>query len=526
MNLLLKSKYFVYSIPLLCLGIYYIIKSIYFLPHDFANYYFGASFLENGKFLTDIYNPTWFNLKIYTIQKGAFASYAPNTPFLALFFSPFTILDFTIAKLLFNSLSLVLFIYALKRLFQFYNISGIYLILIPVILIVPIKNNILFGQVYLLLFFLISEGFLAYKKEKYIQMGILWGIAILLKIFPVILFAFLIINKKLRAAIYLGICSLILLLLSISINGLDSWIFFFEYILPKTSRGEISEEFVKNYQSTLMFLKHFFIFNEVKNPFPIISNPLMYQFFLWFTKLIILGYGILITYKNSSDIKKLSYWILTTYLLSPYGSTYGNILLIFIIIYSISEKLKTLNIIILFISIFIIANFPLSYYEQLPLPFSFLKLFLFLLITVLLFLKTVPKLKYHLSILTFSLIIGTILTKVSYNTQITLENDYLLDDQHLALIYDYEIENNELLYKYWTIHGSKTKNSKFKVFTFDNDNLKIKNNQIYYKDVQMTNTNSNKLKPFIINSNELIYLSDYDRGIGFYTFRKINLSNQ
>ncbi len=524
MNPLLKNKSLVYLLPLLCLGVYYIVKSVSFLPHDFANYYFGASFLENGKFLTNIYDPTWFNLKIHSLQQGVFASYAPNTPFLALFFLPFTILNFTAAKLLFGSLSLVLFLYTLKNLFQFYSLPNRYMIWLPVILFIPIKNNILFGQVYLLLFFLISEGFLAYKKKKYIHMGILWSVAIFLKIFPVILFAFLIFNKKLKALIYLGACSLVILTLSVTINGFDSWLFFLENVLPKSSRGEISGEFVKNYQSILMFLKHFFVFNEIKNPNPIINSAFMYHFFLALIKLIVLGYGILITYKNSSDIKALSYWILATYLLSPYGSSYGNILLIFILVYSISKKIKPLNIIILLVSVFIIANISSNYYREFPLPLSFLKLLLFLLITIFLFISTLPKLKSHYSVLIFSLIAATILTLAHYNKPAISEYHYLLDDQHQPLIYDYDIENNELLYTYWTIDGSKTKNSKYKLFTITYDDLNIQNSQIYYKGIQITNTNSNKLKPAIINENELIYLSDYDRGFGFYAFRKINLN--
>ena len=54
--------------------------------------------------------------------------------------------------------------------------------LLPLLFFIPIKNNLLFGQVYFLLFFLLSESWVAYEKKQFKTMAALLGVAILMKI--------------------------------------------------------------------------------------------------------------------------------------------------------------------------------------------------------------------------------------------------------------------------------------------------------------------------------------------------------
>ena len=130
------------------------IIAIGFEPHDFANYYFGAILLEDDLFTPSIYFPHIFNLEIAALgYTNIFASYAPNTPFLALSFLPLTYFSLATAKIVFNSISLLLFIYSIRNLFKHYQISDVYLFLLPLDFFIPLRNNFLFGQIYLLLFF-------------------------------------------------------------------------------------------------------------------------------------------------------------------------------------------------------------------------------------------------------------------------------------------------------------------------------------------------------------------------------------
>jgi hypothetical protein len=53
------------------------------------------------------------------------------------------------------------------------------------------------------------------------------------------------------------------------------------------------------------------------------------------------------------------------------------------------------------------------------------------------------------------------------------------------------------------------------------DSLELKDNQIWYKGKQITNSPDRKAKPVLINGKDIFYLSDKDRGFDFYTLRKI-----
>ena len=131
------------------LGSVFIITAITTEPHDFANYYFGATFIRNDLFAPSIYFPHIFNLEIASLgYTNIFASYAPNTPFLALSFLPLTYFSLATAKIVFNSISLLLFIYSLLNLFKHYQISDVYLFLLPLVFFIPLRNNFLFGQIY------------------------------------------------------------------------------------------------------------------------------------------------------------------------------------------------------------------------------------------------------------------------------------------------------------------------------------------------------------------------------------------
>ncbi len=528
MERLYKHTLWIYILPIIVFSIYYLIKSYWFLPHDFANYYFGAYFLEHGVFSSIIYDPVWFNQNIFEVQKDVFASYAPNTPFLALFFWPLTLVSFSTAKLLFNITSLLLFGYALRNLFDEYKIPYIHYLTVFLLFFFPIKNNILFGQLYLLLFFLISEGFLAYKKNYYYKMGGLWGLAILLKIFPILFFAFLLLRKKIKGLIILVVCSVALLGISVYINGIDSWAFFFQNILPKASKGEISGEFIKNYQSILMFLKHVFVVHQTKNPFPLIDNSYYYHFFLLVSKIILVGYGFYFSFKNNSSLQTFSYWILITYLLSPYGSNYSSVLLLFIVIHLFSNNFSFKNKYkfgILFL-LFLISNLPIQYLFDFPIPISFLKLFLFIILWSVLIFKEQISYKLHITIGSIALMISLFVTNLSQqNSTILSDNRNTLIIKQQSIIYDYSITNGYLVYKYWSEKGSQTKKTEYKVTSINYDNVYVKDKNVYYLDKQLTDNTANKLKPAIVNGDTLIYLSDYKRGVGFYNFQKIMINN-
>jgi hypothetical protein len=511
----LTKKY--YYLPLIILCGFYIFKSYYFEIHDFANYYFGAQFLKEEIFNNNIYFPYYFNKNIADLGFGnVFLSYAPNTPFLSILFLPFTFLEIGISKLVFNSISSLLFLFSLIRLSKHLKIKKEYLLLIPILFFIPIKNNLLFGQLYFLLFFLLSEGLLAYQKQRYKTVAIFWSFAIFLKVFPIVLALFLITRKKYKALIYLTTFCFILLLFSVSINGIEVWKFYFLKVLSRANNGEIAGAFVDNYQSIFMFLKRLFIYDEIYNKTAILNSPSTFNALLIFIKLTIIGVGIYITKKRGDTIIAFAFWLLISVLISPYGSTYNYILLIFLYLGITKLHISKTKKYSLLLILFIISNN--TFLSNLIFPINYIRLFssIILLISISLYFRDIinfKKLLGFVAILTITLLLFS-KTKTNYKSIIEVP----------ILTYNYQINNNKIIYSYWNQNGENHKKVDFKYSTIDSVNVTIIDNQIFYKNEQITFDNSNKMNVRIINNKELVFLSDANRGIGFYDLKKININ--
>lgn len=513
----LVLKYYPF-VPLLLLCGFYLFKAIDFPEHDFANYYFGGKFLAEGNFNSTIYFPYEFNKAIFDSgYPNIFVSYAPNTPFLAVFFFGFSLFSLTVAKLYFNCISIVLFVFSTYRLFSHYKIDFRYALLIPVLFLAPIKNNLLFGQVYFLLFFLLSEGWMAYENERWKSMSFFWGLVILLKVFPALLIVFLMFRKQWKALSYLVFCSVLLFGLSLLFIGIDIWLFYLKEVLPKASNGEIATGFVDNYQSVFMFLKRCFVFETIENPNAFYNYPNLFSALMVAFKIGVLVIGYFISKRNSNTLFVFSYWILAMILLSPYGSTYTFILLLFPFLALLKSEISNTKKVAFCLIIFLINNFSLSIFIGQEFPFSYLRMLLLFLFFVLFLLQFRQKVNWKavamLSLFPLFLILFFKTTKSEKST-ILLENGP-------TLVYDYEINNNSLIGHFWD-GREKVILWNTKIQTFHP--LKLKNNQVFYNNQQLTFDKSHKRKPILIDNKTVLYLSDYDRGIGFYTLRKITLN--
>lgn len=508
--------------PLILLCAFYTYKAIDFPVHDFSNYYFGGKFLADGKFNSTIYFPYEFNKAISNLgYSGLFTSYAPNTPFLALVFYPISFLSLATAKLVFNSISILLFIYSLNRLVLFYKINRKYILLIPILFFVPIKNELLFGQVYFLLFFLLSEFWLAHEKGQPKKMAIFLSLAIFLKIFPILLIFVFLFKKQFKPLIYIAISCSLVFLISVLFTGFDIWIFYFKSVLTKASNGEISGAFVDNYQSVFMFLKRLMVFDEIENPDAFFNSPIIFFALTSALKIGLIITGYFVGKRESNSLFVFSYWILTTILISPYGSTYTFILLLFPFLVLVKSDSSNIKKGIFLSFLLLINNLPLVYFMENTFPFSYLRLFVLILFFILFLFLIYGKVKWE--IIALCTVIPSLLIALFKKPEIE-NSTYFLYKNAPILVYDYKILNNQLTYFYWAEEGEKTKSIPLETQTAIN--IELKNNQVFYNKKQFTFDKSNKLKPMLINNKTLLYLSDYDRGIGFYSLRKLNLNVQ
>ncbi|AUC77157.1 glycosyltransferase family 87 protein [Olleya sp. Bg11-27] len=508
-----------YFLPLLVFCAYYTLKAIAFPIHDFANYYFGGYFLTTGHFNANIYFPHLFNIKISDLgYTNIFVSYAPNTPFLALLFSPLSTFQLSTAKLLFNIVSTLLLIVSVSKLKTYYNLKKYTVLFLPLLFYIPFKNNLLFGQVYFLVFYLITEFWIAYNKNKLTKAAIFLSIAILFKVSPIFFIFIFIYKKQFKPILICAISCIALLLFTILFTGIDVWVFWLMEVFSRASNGEIAGLFVDNYQSFYMFLKRLFIFDLLENTSPLFNAPILFKTILITVKAACFLVGFYFTKKHNNNLLSLIYWVLVSLFLSPYGSTYSLIVLIFVSIYVIQLKVNINYRLAFLVLLFVINNLPTHYFLNYEFPFSYLRFLFFIAFIILFFFTTNYKIgKNKIIVLAPVLAIISILflNEEKENKTITMVENCPI------LMYDYTLKNNTLEYTYWNQNGEKKE-----AFPYDftiTKNLKLLDNQIYYNKKQITFSNTNKLNPVLIDDEKIIFLSDEQRGIGFYTLKEINI---
>lgn len=493
---------------------------------DFAGYYTGSRLLLQGDY-SAAYDMKALNDHIAAAgYKADLVSYAPFPPFTSLIFAPFTTLPMGMAKLLFNLVSALLFLFTVAHTIKHLGISRYFALLIPIIFFIPIVNNIFFGQAYLLLCSLLLEGFLAWHKRRPILSSLLWGTAILLKLFPALIFLFLVFRRKYRAALYLSIACALLLTGSLFINGVRSWEYYMVHILPKVNNGQLNDPFTYVFQSAFMLFKKAFIYDALLNPHPLIHSPFIFMAIMALFKALILTICILLTRRQKEDdILSFAVWITASILLSPNGSSYSLVLLVIPLLALATQlyrfKAIHMGIAITAMALLLIAcNIPVIRLSSFPLWAQFPRLYLLLAFFIIL---SGPWAKYWNTRLAAGLAILFFILALPGLDRSRDSSTYLLDREEHLFICDYGVKNNSLVYYYRDQDGMHEVPTGFRVYTATNDGLALQDEQIWYKGRKMTTGSDRKKKPTLINNEYIVYLSDKDRGVDFYTLRQLTI---
>ncbi len=507
-----------YFLPLLLLCAIYTWKSTFAPIGDFGNYYYAGQFLQQGIFDSNIYFPEYFNTKIFDLnQQYSFLSFAPNSPFIALLFAPLSFFSVPIAKLVFSLFSVFLFLYSLVQLNKSYPLSKWTIALLPILIFVPLKNQILFGQLYFVLFFLLTMGFLAYKKERWTFLSIWWGLAIMLKIFPVILILFLLLNGKIKGLVYLIISSTILLFITLPFTGWHPWVYLLTEVLPRANAGEIAGEYVDHYQSVFMFLKRLLVFHPVENNSIGFNAPFLFKPIILAFKLMGIATLSFLTWKEKNNLITFSLWLILSLLLTAYGSTYS-FLLFLPFVWAVPQLRIPFNaqsaLLLLLGIAFNSSLFPLMHF-----PFQYLRMFIFMALFVGIILRyrnSIPLKK-----IAFAVTLGSFVCIPFF--KITTNEPYATSFSMPILTYNYRIKNNLLTYFYWNKNGPQKETISYPITSVSTSGIEIIENQILYNNQPLTNSSSTKKEARLINGHHILYLSDAGRGIGFYQLRIIDI---
>jgi hypothetical protein len=447
-----------------------------------------------------------------------------NSPFTITFFYPFTFIENPyIAKAIYNLISIVLFSWSLYLLVR-YKFKKRYEILffLPILFFVPIRNGILFGQSYFLIFALVVFGFLSIENKKE-KLGVsLISIAVLLKIFPVFYGVALLFYKNWKAIMVGIISSLILISFSIVISGVPIWETYLLEILPNAIQNNSTVDFRYNAQSMDVFLKTLFIEDSYYNPDALFNNEQVYILLKWLFKSVVIALAVGLSFKNKKDLfRLLSFWVVALFLLQSRTATYAQILWFIPMICLLNQKISNIKKTVSLLILLIICNIPVYQLEPLPIFFKFLRLWFTILLSLLFFSSFSIKPDYKWFIMTLVVLLPLHLgifkkTEKSISTYVLKEKEYFL-------IYDYFENEGSLPVKTLGKKGNQTINLNIPISAFNENISEVVGNQIKLGDQFILEDYSLKKKPVLVNNKELYYLTDHHSRRGAFTLKKINI---
>jgi hypothetical protein len=230
--------------------------------------------------------------------------------------------------------------------------------------------------------------------------------------------------------------------------------------------------------------------------------------------------------KKTTSYIAFAGWITASLVLSPNGSSYSLILLLIPLLALANSK--AVYVYAGMALVFLICFIPVQALAKWPLLLQFPRLYLMLLFFALIYLVAAPSRSFgkakpgarfplKTGFAFFALLLLVDIPKLFAPK----DNSVYLFKQKLPLVYDYTIKNNRLVYYYWDEKGRHETITNYAVQDASTDEVYIQNNQLYYKDQQLTATPDRKQEVLLINNTDIVYLSDKGRGFKFYTLRRI-----
>ena len=500
--------------PALLVGGISIVLSLYKPVSDFGNYYFGSKFLREGKFANPVYDCWSFNKMIVAEgQEGLYENYTPVPPFSAIFYLPFSFSSLQAAKLIFNIFSLLIFIIVVARAIKHFKINNSWICLLPVIFLFPFMNTINFGQTYLLLVVLLLEGYIAFERKQFWLAGICFALSIHLKIFPVILLLFFMLMKEWKMLFYIIGFTFLFFGISLTMIPVSIWQDYLFDILPRLMKNEINNPFATDYQTMYVFLEQIFVRDKMLNPGSPFDQPWLFQIANGIYSFLILLPVVLISLKSEiSSFKKFSAWILAGMMLSGYGTNYGLLLLVVpLIAFLFTENELNKNGFLVLFLVAAICCVPVHQFSDLPVPLRFPRMWMMIALYFILISSMKIKLNWKIALPVFVIISVSVLLSSKHTDD---GSDYFLKKEEALLIGDYEVEGDSLKLYCMSENGMITKKVSYEG--------KLK--PFYFGEGDELLHAGNKRIDYVLNDSLVIYLSDKNRGVGFYTLRKIPLS--
>jgi Glycosyltransferase family 87/WD40-like Beta Propeller Repeat len=249
------------------------------LNSDFPNYYLTARLYRQGYPLERVYEWTWFQRQSdHAGIEQRLVGYIPMTLPSALAVLPFSSLQPLQAKRCWLVLNLAFLLLIAVLLSRKTSLGWRRVGVLMLLAMIPLRSNFVFGQMHVLVLFLLTVSVWLYLKNQGFWSGVTLAAAAALKIYPALFLIFFLLKKQWRAAcgLTLGLCAAASL--SIYMFGVNACRFYMQEVLPWAMRGQTTDPYDVGWNSLNALLSHLFIAEPELNPAPVAHSPRLYAF--------------------------------------------------------------------------------------------------------------------------------------------------------------------------------------------------------------------------------------------------------
>jgi hypothetical protein len=247
------------------------------LNTDFRNYYVAARLYREKSSMLRVYDFTWFQRQKDHAGIGqCLVTFVPHTVLSALPIVPFAGLAPLTAKRCWLVINAAILILSAVVLTQITQLGWRRVLIIIFLAVAPLSTSFLYGQMHLLVFFLVAVAVWCAEQERPATSGICLALATALKLYPAVFLVFFIRKKHWRALVgmLMGLCTLAGL--SIHLFGWEVHRIYLLEILPQVGRGENIDPYAPQWNSLTALLHRAFIAEVGLNPHPLVNAPYGY----------------------------------------------------------------------------------------------------------------------------------------------------------------------------------------------------------------------------------------------------------
>jgi hypothetical protein len=474
---------------------------------DFANYYFGAQ-LINANDPQAVYDVHRFNETVQSSgENNVFLDHTSVPPQTPVFYKPFTVIKNPyVARAVFNLIGLSVFVFMLHVLLkQYTEVNTLYAIGFLIAMLVPVYQNISFGQTYLFIAALLIATWLAHLRGKLLLAGVWLGIAIVLKITPVILLLYFVARKHYRVVITSLIAFLLITFVTSIITGHEVLDLYYFDLFPRIADGYINDPYSNSYHGLVVLLRHLGQFDAILNPDAYFNfSP---QFIAAVNGVVLLALLGLTIFRASiaqlTDTNPIVLLLLLLYIGSGYSSTYSLLILPPFLLVTTSKR----QLVCVLLTILICA-LPPRLFTDAPVVFQHFKLYLFLTLFILLIAPGIRKFRLSLMTTTIMVFFGIVqIRKVIVSDQLP-QYGYFSKAITQDYITDYSIYNDTLKATAYSMRGKELLSLPLTPGTtcthpMPPQNLYRDHHHLLYKNI-------------ICRNDSVIFLCDVGRGVGLY----------